>query len=227
MSDVEGIRVNAASVRGRIAEAARRAGREPDAVTLVAVTKTFPTAVCRDAVAAGLIDLGENYVKELREKAASVRACWHYLGPVQTHTANAVADLADLVHGLGSLSAARRLSGRCERSARTLDVLIQVDLADRGTAVVPEDVGSFADQVAALRGLRLRGLMTIPPPTQTAEAARPYFRQLADLRERLAVRFPELKELSMGMSMDYEVAVEEGATMVRVGTALFGERRKR
>jgi pyridoxal phosphate enzyme (YggS family) len=222
------ISANLTRVRERIAEASARCARAPDEVLLVGVTKTLPLQVCVEAWESGLADLGENYVRELREKAPELPDVrWHYLGPVQSHTANAVADHADLVHSLGSLRSARRLASRRVTSgAPPLPVLVQVDFTAERHGVVPDELGPFLDALAALEGLELRGLMTLPPITDTAEGARPYFRQLRDLRDRLAGDHPSLRELSMGMSLDYEVAVEEGATMVRVGTTLFGERNK-
>lgn len=222
------IAANAAAVRDRIAAAAARSGRDAAAVTLIAVTKTFPVGVCEAALAAGLADLGENYVKELREKATALPdARWHYLGPVQTHTTNVVADRASLVHGLGSVRAAQRLARRSADAGHRLPALIQVDFTRERSGVGPDEVEDFLGRIGDLEGLEVRGLMTLPPLTPDAEGARPFFRSLRDLRDRLVAAYPGLVELSMGMSLDYEVAVEEGATMVRVGTALFGERSKR
>jgi pyridoxal phosphate enzyme (YggS family) len=219
---------NLARVRGAIAAAAERSGRSGDDVLLVGVTKTFPLDVCVAAEAAGLTDLGENYVKELREKAPALPVVrWHYLGPVQSHTANAVADHADVVHSLGSLRAAQRLARRRTASAAPpLPVLVQVDFTAERNGVLPDELEGFLAEATALEGIEVCGLMTLPPLTDSPEGARPYFRRLRELRDRVSEVHPGLGELSMGMSLDYEVAVEEGATMVRVGTTLFGERNK-
>jgi uncharacterized pyridoxal phosphate-containing UPF0001 family protein len=135
-----------------------------------------------------------------------------------------VADLSDVVETLAGEHAARRLAGRCARAARTVDVLLEVDFTGERAGLAPADVRAFADLVSSLEGIRLRGLMTIPPLTPTAEEARPWFVRLRELREEVRENHPDVLDLSMGMSLDYEVAVEEGATMVRIGTALFGAR---
>lgn len=228
MSASGAIADNLERVRSRIAEAAASAGRDPSEVCLVGVTKTLPASTCAAAAAAGLEDLGENYAKELRVKAPGLPDVrWHYLGPVQTHTANAVADDADVVHALGSVRSAERLSRRrLAARAPALPVLVQVDFTASRSGVGPEEIEALVDALEPLEGIRVIGLMTLPPLTDTAEEARPYFVRLRELRDRHASGHPDLRELSMGMSLDYEVAVEEGATMVRVGTALFGERNK-
>lgn len=215
---------NAHEVRSRIARAAAIAGRDPGEVRLVAVSKTFPPDVCAEAVAAGLTDLGENYVGELREKAPELDATWHFLGPLQTGTVRHVARLADWVQSLVPGHAATALASHAARAGRRIRGLIQVDLAGRGTAVAPGDVAAAAEALAGSEGLEICGLMTLPPPCETSEEARPYFRELRALRDGLVQAHPELRELSMGMSLDYEVGVQEGATIVRVGTALFGDR---
>ncbi|HXF72915.1 MAG TPA: YggS family pyridoxal phosphate-dependent enzyme, partial [Actinomycetota bacterium] len=218
---------NVARVRERIARAAERAGRDPSEVTLVGVTKEVPPEVAARAVAAGVTDLGENYVRELAAKRAAVPgARWHFIGILQSHTAHKVAELADVVETVASERAATRLARRAAARGRRLPVLIEVDLTGDRAGVAPEDLGAFADRVAGLEGVELVGLMTVPPIPGTPEDSRPYFRRLRELRDRLRARHPGAVELSMGMSLDYEVAVEEGATMVRVGTALFGPRRR-
>ena len=149
---------------------------------------------------------------------------WHYIGALQAGTAHQVADAADVVQTVGGERAARRLAGRAARSGRVLDVLIEVDFTGARSGVPPERAPATADLVTALEGVRLRGLMTIPPLTPTAEGARPWFVRLRELRDRVRRTYPDVLELSMGMSLDYQVAIEEGATMVRIGTALFGPR---
>jgi PLP dependent protein len=218
---------NLGSVRDRLADAATDAGRDPADVRLIAVTKTVPAASVRHAIAAGATDLGENYVTELREKRPALDVPgvrWHYIGPLQSSTAHRVADLADVVHTVAGERAVRRLAGRAVRNGRTVEALIEVDFTGGRAGVGPEDVPAAADRVAALEGIRLRGLMTIAPPTPDAEGARPWFRRLRELRDALRERHPDVLDLSMGMSLDFQVAVQEGATMVRIGTALFGTR---
>jgi len=223
----EDIASNLETVRRRLADAATEAGRDPAEVRLIVVTKTVAMLAINDAIAAGARDLGENYVTELRAKRPEVDdrgVRWHYIGALQSHTAHHVADLADVVHTVAGERAARRLGGRAARGGRTLDALLEVDFTGGRAGVAPADVPAAADLVASLEGLRLRGLMTIAPPTADAEGARTWFRRLRGLRDALRERHPDVLDLSMGMSLDYEVAVQEGATMVRIGTAVFGPR---
>jgi PLP dependent protein len=217
---------NLARIRGGIEEACARAGREPGSVVLVAAAKTVEAEAVRWVVEAGLTDVGENYVQELRTKRAEVPGVtWHYIGTLQSHTARHVAELADVVETVVPGRAGARLGRRALERGRRIPALLEVDLTEEGrSGVRPEDVPGAADEVAAMDGLALLGLMTLPPLTPSAEEARPYFRRLRELRDELAHNHPDLVELSMGMSLDYQVAVEEGATMVRIGTALFGER---
>ncbi len=219
-----------AEVLGRIAAAAARAGRDPAGVTLVAVSKTVPAARVRAAVAAGLDLLGENRVQEAAGKIPEVPgARWHLLGPLQSNKARRAAELFDMIQAVDSDDLARRLdriAGEV-RPGRPLSILLQVNVADD-----PSKAGFGAAALEAvmprvldLPNLRIDGLMTIGRLVETAEAARPTFRALRDLSAELRTRWPRLgPELSMGMSDDYEAAVEEGATLVRVGRALFGER---
>jgi PLP dependent protein len=219
------VRRNVRTVRSRIASAAERAGRAENDVVLIAVTKTVPADRARWVVDAGVVDLGENYVGELADKRTRVpSARWHFIGTLQSGTAHRVADEADVVQTVAGERAARRLAGRAARAGRTIDVLIEVDLTEGRAGVRPPDLDAFADLVASLEGVRLIGLMTMPPIPSDPEDSRPYFAQLRRLQERVRGRHPGVLETSMGMSLDYEVAVEEGATMVRVGTALFGPR---
>lgn len=213
-----------AEVRSRIAEACRRAGRDPATVTLVGATKSVPPSRIRVAWDAGVRDFGENYAVELAEKAPQVPATWHFFGKLQRGTAAAVARHADVVHSAEPGEALARVGSRAVAGGRTLRTLIQVDFTGRRQGVAPGDLPRFVDEVLRLPGLRLCGLMTLPPADPDPEAARPFFAQLRGMAEGLRTAAPTLVELSMGMSIDYEVAVGEGATMVRVGTALFGPR---
>ena len=216
---------NLARVRNTIERAGARAGRAAADVTIVGAVKTVPVERIRAAVELGLTDLGENYVGELRDRAPRFpEARWHFIGTLQSGTAAHVADLADVVETLASERATERLARRAARAGRRIDALIEVDLTGERSGVPPERVAALADRVAALEGLRLVGLMTLPPIPERAEDSRPFFARLRDLRDRVRDAHPDMLELSMGMSLDYEVAVEEGATMVRIGTALFGER---
>jgi PLP dependent protein len=221
------IGANLRAIRDRLDEAAVASGRDPADVRLVVVTKTVAVETIRHAVAAGATDLGENYVTELRGKRpvlTDVAVRWHYVGALRTGTAHQVADLADVVQTLSGERSARRLAGRASRSGRVLDTLIEVDFTGERAGVAPEDVETAAALMEALEGVRLRGLMTIAPIGDSAEDARPWFRRLRELRDRLRERHPDVLDLSMGMSLDYPVAVQEGATMVRIGTAVFGAR---
>ncbi len=221
------VTANVRTVREAIERAAERAGRDPETVELVAAAKTVPPEVIGRVIDAGVRSVGHNYVRELRSSRAALpdpEVRWHYIGALQAGTAHLVADAADIVQTVGGERAARRLAGRAARSGRVLDVLIEVDFTGARSGVAPERAPATADLVGALDGVRLRGLMTIPPLTPTAEEARPWFARLRELRDRIGRTFPDMLELSMGMSLDYEVAIEEGATMVRIGTALFGPR---
>jgi pyridoxal phosphate enzyme (YggS family) len=216
---------NLAAIREGIARACGRTGRDPTGVRLVAASKMVPVEAVEWVHEAGVIDFGENYVQELREKRGAVPdATWHFIGTLQSHTAHHVAELADVVETLTPGKAAVRLARRAAERGKRLRALIEVDFTNERTGVAPERCMAFADEVAEMDGLEIVGLMTLPPMPETPEDTRPYFRKLRELLEGVAARHPRAVELSMGMSMDYEVAVEEGATMVRVGTALFGDR---
>jgi pyridoxal phosphate enzyme (YggS family) len=216
---------NVARVRDRLAAACRRAGRDPNGVRVVAAGKMVPAEGLRAARAAGIDEFGENYVQELRDKLEALQGVrWHFIGTLQSRTAPRVAELVDVVQTLAPGRATDRLARRASERDAPLEVMIEVDLAGRGSGIEPEGCEGFADEVVATDGLRLVGLMTLPPVTPTAEEARPYFVRLRSLRDRVASSHPQAVDLSMGMSLDYEVAAEEGATIVRIGTALFGAR---
>ncbi|HET9491818.1 MAG TPA: YggS family pyridoxal phosphate-dependent enzyme [Methylomirabilota bacterium] len=217
------IRINLERVRERIARAAERAGRRPDDVLLVGVSKTVDVGRIRQAVAAGLPALGENRVQEAQAKIAALGrpVPWHLIGHLQTNKVRAALELFDVIQSLDRLELARECDRRARARGRPVAVLIQVNVAGEASkgGFAPHDVGAAIDAIGALEHLELRGLMAIPPPVERAEEARGWFRTLAQLGKRHG-----LGELSMGMSADFEVAVEEGATMVRVGTAIFGAR---
>jgi len=233
--DAQDIAANLERVRARIAAAAGRAGRDPREVTLVAVTKSFPAEVVRMAVAAGLLDIGENRVQEARDKRALLAdlggARWHLVGHLQRNKAGLALQLFDWVHSVDSLELAQVLERRAAQVERTVPVLLEINVAGEETKFGfrlhrLETLFSAVEAMLVLPHLRLEGLMTVAPIAAAAEAVRPVFRRLYELRDLLRRRYPEAPwtHLSMGMTDDYEVAVEEGATMVRLGRALFGER---
>jgi pyridoxal phosphate enzyme (YggS family) len=217
------------AVRARIAAACARAGRPVEAVRLIAVSKRHPVEAIVEAYRAGQREFGENYVQELVDKAGRLAAHpevgedlrWRFIGHLQSNKARHLSRLGCAVDGLGSASAAQALSRRAAQEGRTLEVLLQVnvDREPQKAGVLPQDAGALAQHVGGLPGLSLRGLMAIPAATDDPERSRPAFAALRALGGELG-----LPELSMGMSADLEVAVEEGATMVRVGTGIFGPR---
>jgi pyridoxal phosphate enzyme (YggS family) len=215
-----------AEVRGRIAAAAQRAGRSAESVTLLAVSKTKPEAQIREAYAAGQRDFGENYVQELSAKAAALADLpglrWHLIGPLQRNKVKPVVPVAALVHTVDRPALAQEIEKRAAAAGRVVPVLLEVNVSGEASKAgcPPAEAGALAGAVRAMPHLALRGLMTIPPDTGDREQARPFFAALRALRDRLG----DLPELSMGMSHDFEIAVEEGATIVRVGTAIFGSR---
>ena len=224
MTEAEGLRDAVAAVRSGIESACGRSARAPHEVLLVAVTKTVPVQVIEAARAEGLHDFAENYAKELTTKAAEIEATWHFIGKLQRGTAHGVAEHADVVHSAEPGRALERLAARATLRRKIVRCLLQVDFTGRRQGVAPEEAATATKACGSLEGVHLVGLMTLPPLTADPEASRPYFARLRALRDRLQKVHPDVAELSMGMSGDYEVAVEEGATMVRVGTALFGAR---
>lgn len=218
------------AVRDRLAAAAERSGRDLSEITLVAVGKTHPAAALTEAVAAGIRDLGENRVQEAAAKLPHVPpARWHLIGPLQRNKARLALETFDVIHTLDRPELVERLERLLEEGwpERRLEVLIEVNvgLEAQKAGVLPEDAAALARAALACPHLRLLGLMAIPPFADDPEASRPHFRALAELRDRLQERLgAALPALSMGMSHDVEVAVEEGATLVRVGTAIFGAR---
>lgn len=216
---------NLQRVRAAVDEACARSGRQLSEVRLVAASKTVPTSAMRWAQEAGVSDFGENYVQELARKHGELPGVrWHYIGTLQRGGAHHVAVLADVVQTLSPGHAVGRLARRASEAGRVIRSLIEVDFTNARTGVAPEDLPAFSDELVSMEGLELVGLMTLPPMPDTPDDTRPHFRRLRELRDELRERHPGVLELSMGMSLDYTAAVEEGATMVRIGTALFGER---
>lgn len=222
-----------AEVRARLIAAAHRSNRPVDEITLVAVSKTHPAEAVREAIAAGLDNFGENRVQEAESKIPDVgrtAARWHLIGHLQSNKARRAVELFDCLHSLDSPDLARRLNRICDELERQeLPVLIQVDLGHETTKTGAEekDVSELVAVISDCPRLWLKGLMTLPPFFDEPESVRPYFRRLRELRDGLKAKgaFGDHPgELSMGMTHDFEIAIEEGATMVRVGTAIFGER---
>jgi pyridoxal phosphate enzyme (YggS family) len=214
---------NVARIRQRIAAAAQRVGRDPAEVRLIGVTKSVPPARVDEAVRAGVELFGESKIQEARAKipACSGRARWHFIGHLQSNKARWAVELFELIHSVDRVALAVELNRWAERAGRRLPVLLQVNVTGEKSrfGLAPDELPAAWDQLQGLGRLEVRGLMTLPPYHPDPERARPYFQALRQWRDRLGLR-----ELSMGMSGDFEVAVEEGATFVRVGTAIFGER---
>lgn len=219
-------------IRARMAEASRTAGRRPDEVRLVAVSKTFSADHVRAAAAAGQVDFGENRVQEALQKIAQssdLQIRWHLVGHLQSNKARRAAEAFAMIHSVDSVGLLEQIDRAADAAGTTPALLVQVDLAREPTkhGALVADLPAIFDAATRCRAATVRGLMLLPPLGDGAEASRPYFRQLRMLRDRLAgdgVPGAMLRDLSMGMSHDFEVAIEEGATLVRVGTALFGER---
>lgn len=222
---MEDFRANFERVRDRIAAAAQRAGRRADDVTLVAVSKSVAPERLDEALRLGISVFGENKLQEAKAKIplVSSRARWHMIGHLQTNKARDAVELFELIHSVDSVKLAAELNKWAERAGKTLPVLLEVNVSGEASkfGLKPEDVPGALEQIAALPRLEAQGLMTLAPFAEDAEKSRACFRRLRELRDALGLR-----QLSMGMSNDFEVAVEEGATLVRVGTAIFGERKR-
>jgi PLP dependent protein len=229
------ISANINNIRERIASACKRCGRQPGEITLVAVSKTFGAEVIQEAVSAGVLDIGENYVQEVLGKrglltSADIR--WHFIGHLQSNKARQIAEWVHLVHALDSVSLARELDHRAAQTGRTIEALVEVNTTGEQSkfGLAPDRVPGFIRELEQFSHIRIGGLMTIGPFLPDPEGSRPMFRTLRSLRDALA-RLQQanlnLRHLSMGMTGDFEVAIEEGATLVRIGTAIFGSRTKR
>jgi len=216
------VRENVADVRARIAAACARAGRKVDEVTLVAVSKTFPASAVEEAFAEGITDVGENRVQEAREKKPDVKASgrWHLIGHLQSNKAKDAVRLFDIIQSVDSAALAEKIAKAAEGEGKRQAILLQVNIGreSQKTGIDPHEVGQLAETIRNNAALDLRGLMAIPPVGE-AEETRRWFRELRQLRDRIGV-----EHLSMGMSEDFEVAIEEGSTMVRIGRAIFGAR---
>lgn len=225
------IHANLESVRRRIREAALAAGRDPQSVRLVAVSKTKPAPAVDEAARAGQRLFGENYVQEFVAKAAETAEPleWHFIGALQTNKVKYIAGLPTMIHSVDRLSLAQEIDRRWGTLGKSCDILVQVNVSGEATksGTTADGALSLVREIAALPNLRIRGLMTMPPFFDDPEGARPYFRELRLLSQAIAaagIPGVEMAELSMGMSGDFEAAIQEGATLVRVGSAVFGER---
>ena len=220
------------NIQKRIREAALRCGRNPEEIRLVAVSKTVPAERILEAVEAGVKVFGENYIQEAQKKIGDLSGyllSWHFIGHLQTNKARYAVNLFDLIHSVDSLKLARELDIQAKKINKIQDILIQVNIGEEisksGTAV--EELHSLVKDISRLESLSVKGLMIIPPFYDEPEKVRPYFSKLRELRDQIrAEKIPNIAmdELSMGMTGDFEAAVEEGATMVRIGTAIFGKR---
>ncbi|MBE0596860.1 MAG: YggS family pyridoxal phosphate-dependent enzyme [Desulfuromonadales bacterium] len=225
------IQDNLRQIQLQIAAACARAGRDPASVRLVAVAKLKPASLIEEAAAAGQRLFGESYVQEFTAKAEQVRSAveWHFIGALQTNKVKYLRGKVRLIHSVDRLSLAQEIDRQWRRQGAIADILLQVNLGEEESKSGTEEAAlvDLARQVAQLPNLRIRGLMTLPPWFEVAEEVRPFFRRLRQLAEelqRLAIPGVDMAELSMGMSHDFEIAIEEGATLVRVGTAIFGQR---
>jgi len=226
---MSGIRENLLRVTERIEKAAQNAGRNLKDIQLVAVSKTVETDRVREAIEAGVTILGENYVQEAQKKIEEIGkpVSWHFIGHLQSNKAKVAVRLFDTIHSVDSVALAEELNRRAQQANRKIPVMIEVNLSGETTKFGTEEekVTALAQGMLNLDHLSLEGLMTMPPYFDDPEMSRPYFIQLRELKERLIKGGIPLKELSMGMSNDFEIAIQEGATYVRVGTAIFGARK--
>ncbi|MBP1714872.1 MAG: yggS [Deltaproteobacteria bacterium] len=225
------IKDNLARVRERIEAAARRVGRDPHTVRLVAVCKTVSPERVKEAVGGSIQFLGENYIQEAQRKieAMGTEISWHFIGHLQKNKAKYATRLFDLIHSVDSLDLAEELNRTAQKQGKVQAILLQADLSGEETkfGAAEGEIFQMAEQISGLKSVLVRGLMTMPPFSDDPESSRPYFQKLRSLRDKLVQMkisgvFPE--ELSMGMSGDFEAAIEEGATLVRIGTAIFGPR---
>lgn len=223
---------NLNNINHRIKEAAERAGRDPNSVKLVAVTKRVESERINQALDFGINTFGENYAQEFRDKSKVLEQDvdkeinWHFIGQLQKNKVKYLVGKVELIHSLDSLSVAKEINKRAEALEIKVPVLIEVDTGGEESkgGIQPSGLKEFLGELGKLSSLEVRGLMTMPPYFDKVEMARPYFIKLREIRDDLLPVFPELKELSMGMSGDFEIAIEEGATIIRVGSAIFGER---
>jgi pyridoxal phosphate enzyme (YggS family) len=223
------IRENLKIVRERMERAAQKVGRDPKEIELVAVSKTVEVDRIKEAIEAGVSILGENYVQEAQKKIETLGkpVSWHFIGHLQSNKAKHAVRLFDVIHSIDSIPLAEELDRRAEQSVRVIKVMIEVNLSKEATkyGTDEERVLNLARRIQDLGHLSLEGLMTMPPYFDSPEMSRPYYVALRELKQKMIKEGIPLKKLSMGMSNDFEIAIEEGATYVRVGTAIFGPRK--
>ena len=220
---------NLSQVRERMERAAARVGRDPSGIRLIAVTKTVPIERIKEAHDAGAAIFGENYIQEARDKIAAIEQAgiqWHFIGHLQTNKAKYAVKLFDTIHSVDSIKLARELDTRASAAGKRVDCLIEVNLSGEASkfGISKEQAPELAHEMTGLNNISLRGLMTMPPYFDDPELSRPYCIALRRLKETIERTNIPLQELSMGMTTDFETAIEEGATMIRVGRAIFGER---
>jgi pyridoxal phosphate enzyme (YggS family) len=220
---------NIARIRERIYTQALKTGRKPEDILLVAVSKTVDSKRIQEAIESGITTFGESYPQEAREKIPQIGTGvnWHLIGHLQTNKVKYVVPLFTMIHSVDSLRLAREISAQAGKCGKTMEVLIQVKIGrdDAKAGAAPDELPQLIDEVSSLPGITLKGLMTIPPYFSDPEKSRPFFSALRDLRDKLFSTSPPSAHLSMGMSDDFEVAIDEGATILRIGAALFGERK--
>ena len=223
------VKENLLGVMEKIEKAARKVGRDPNEIKLVAVSKTVEAARIKEAIEAGASILGENYIQEAQKKIEEIGhpVSWHFIGHLQSNKAKYAIRLFDMIHSLDSIPLAEELNRRAEQADRVIKVMVEVNLSKEATkfGTDEETVVNLAKRIHHLNHLYLEGLMTMPPYFDSPEMSRPYYIALRELKEKMVKEGIPMKELSMGMSNDFEIAIEEGATYVRVGTAIFGARR--
>lgn len=224
-------------VQERIVNAAEKSGRKPESVSLVAVTKTIPAETVKEAVSAGVTCTGENYIQEARKKIDALAACplsWHFIGHLQSNKAKYAVRMFDLIHSVDSFKLACELDREANKIDKIQSILIQVNIAAEKSksGIAARQTQQLVAEIAGLENIALKGLMTMPPFFDNPQKARPYFLALRDLRDRIINELSQditsnisMEELSMGMTGDFEVAIEAGATLVRIGTAIFGDRK--
>ena len=226
------IAITIEQIRQRIAKRCEAVGRSPSEITLLAVSKTFPSECIAEAIRCGVLDVGENYVQELLQKKSALnddRIRWHFIGHLQSNKVKYIIDWISLVQAVDTTALAREINNRAERSKRIVDILLEVNTTGEQSkfGLRPEHTVDFVKQLANLENIKISGLMTIGPFLSDPEGSRPMFRQLRQLKDEIATLNQQnvsMKHLSMGMSGDFEVAIDEGATILRLGTAIFGSR---
>ncbi|MCJ7617765.1 MAG: YggS family pyridoxal phosphate-dependent enzyme [Desulfobacterales bacterium] len=230
--EFEALKIRINNIKESIKKAAVDCGRDPDAIRLVVASKTIPEDTIREAIKAGVEILGESYIQEAGDKIntlSSYPVSWHFIGHLQSNKAKYAVKLFDMIHTVDSLKLAKELNKQAKKINKIQKILIQVNISMESTksGIYEEDAQKLIKEISLLENLSIKGLMTMPPFFNNPEEARPYFSALRNLRDKIrneAIKNVNMQELSMGMTVDFEVAIKEGATLVRIGTAIFGER---